>query len=105
MTTKKYRYILSTHDIIISGGMYMENSLKLILDKLNIIDSDLKELKQGQKGLEQGQINLTDKLDAFEKQTMKRFNEVDSKIDSVSNAVADLMEFRTDTESRLKKIK
>ncbi|HEY5562804.1 MAG TPA: hypothetical protein VIK72_13795 [Clostridiaceae bacterium] len=83
----------------------MENSLKLILDKLNIIDSDLKELKQGQKGLEQGQINLTDKLDAFEKQTMKRFNEVDSKIDSVSNAVADLMEFRTDTESRLKKIK
>jgi len=63
------------------------------------------ELKQSQMELERGQINLTDKMDAFEKQTMKRFNEVDSKIDSVSNAVADLMEFRTDTESRLKKIK
>lgn len=90
----------------------MEDTLKLILDKLNNIDSDIKDLKQGQLALEQGQksferrqINLEDKLDAFEKQTMKRFGEIDSKIDSVSNAVADLMEFRTDTESRLKKIK
>lgn len=83
----------------------MEDTLKLILDKLNSIDVDIKDLKQGQKGLERGQINLEDKLDAFEKQTMKRFDLVDSKIDSISIAVADLMEFRTDTESRLKKIK
>jgi len=36
----------------------MEDSLKLILDKLNNIDSDIKELKQGQMGLEQGQMEL-----------------------------------------------
>ena len=139
----------------------MEETLKLILDKLNSMDSDIKDLKQGQnrleqgqknleqgqksleqrqisleqgqknleqgqKGLEQGQksleqrqtsleqrqtsleqgqLNLADKLDSFEKQTMKRFNEIDNKISSVSDAVADLMEFRTETESKLKKIK
>ena len=111
----------------------MEETLKLILDKLNSMDSDIKDLKQGQnrleqgqknleqgqKGLEQGQksleqrqtsleqgqLNLADKLDSFEKQTMKRFNEIDSKISSLSDAVADLMEFRTEAESKLKKIK
>ncbi len=53
--------------------MHMEETLKVILDKLYIMDSDIKELKQGQ-------IYLTDKLDSFEKQTMKRFNDVDSKV-------------------------
>ncbi len=90
----------------------MEETLKLILNKLDSMDSDIKELKQGQNrleqrqtSLEQGQLNLADKLDSFEKQTMRRFNEIDSKISSVNDAVADLMEFRTETESKLKKIK
>ena len=97
----------------------MEETLKLILDKLNSMDSDIKDLKQGQNRLEQGQksleqgqknleqrqLNLEDKLDSFEKQTMRRFNEIDSKISSLSDAVADLMEFRTEAESKLKKIK
>ena len=118
----------------------MEETLKLILEKLSGMESDIKELKLGQEGLVQGQkelfqgqeglvqgqkelfqgqkelfqgqknlelsqIKLSDKLDAFEKQTMERFNELDSKIASINDAVADLMEFRTDTESKLKKIK
>ncbi len=97
----------------------MEDTLKLILDKLNSMDSDIKDIKQGQikleqgqtrleqrqSVLEQGQIRLADRLDSFEKQTMKRFNEIDNKLESISNAVADLMEFRTDAESKLKKIK
>lgn len=111
----------------------MEETLKLILEKLSGMESDIKELKLGQEGLVQGQkelfqgqeelfrgqeelfqgqknlelsqIKLSDKLDAFEKQTMKRFNELDSKIASINDAVANLMEFRTDTESKLKKIK
>lgn len=90
----------------------MEETLKLILNKLESMDSDIKDLKQGQNrleqrqtSLEQGQLNLADKLDSFEKQTMRRFNEIDSKISSVNDAVADLMEFRTETESKLKKIK
>ncbi len=96
------------------------DKLDLIIEKLNSMDSDIKELKSSMgsdikelkssmgsdiKELKQGQINLTARLDSFEKQTMKRFNEVDSKISSVSDAVAELMEFRTDTESKLKKIK
>ncbi len=125
----------------------MEETLKLILEKLNGMESDIKELKlgqgelsqgqkelfqgqeelfkgqkqlfkgqeelfrgqselfQGQKALEVSQVKLSDKLDAFEKQTMKRFNELDSKIASINDAVADLMEFRTYAESNLKKIK
>lgn len=76
----------------------MDETVNLILDKLNSMDSDIKELKHGQK-------NITDKLDSFEKQTMKRFNAVDSKISSVSDVVANLFEFRTDTVSKLKKNK
>lgn len=76
----------------------MEELLKQIL-------TELKDLKQGQKDLQQGQKNLEDRLDTFEKKTIHSFNEVDNKIDGIYSAVADLMEFRTEAESRLKKIK
>ena len=59
-------------------------------------------LEESQKKLEQGQFNLNEKLEAFQNQTMSRFNQVDKKLDSVYDAVADLMEFRTEVESRLK---
>lgn len=76
----------------------MEELLKQIL-------IELKDLKQGQKDLQQGQKNLEDRLDTFEKKTIRSFSEVDNKIDGIYSAVADLMEFRTEAESRLKKIK
>ena len=42
---KNYRYIVLTHDIVFSERCTMEETLKLILDKLNSMDSNIKELK------------------------------------------------------------
>ncbi len=42
---RKCRYIVLTHDIVFSERCTMEETLKLILDKLNSMDSNIKELK------------------------------------------------------------
>jgi len=76
----------------------MDELLKQVL-------TEIKDIKQGQLNLEKGQFNLTEKVNAFESQVNNRFDKVDTKLDSVYDAVADLIEFRTEAEQKLKMIK
>jgi len=90
----------------------MDELLKQILSEIKEIKQGQDKLEQGQAKLEQGQhslekglFNLSEKVYAFESQVNNRFDKLEKKIDTVYNAVADLIEFRTETEQKLKMIK
>jgi chromosome segregation ATPase len=111
----------------------MEETLKLILEKVSKIDAieqELQELKQGQKnmderltGLEQGQkelkqgqskldakidgvnANVSDKIHAVDKKMNTRFDKLEKKVDGIQETVGDLVEFRIGAEGKLEKMK
>ncbi|MCR4435297.1 MAG: hypothetical protein QHH06_08155 [Clostridiales bacterium] len=87
------------------GQQGMESRLQNLEKGQQSMESRLQNLEEGQHNLEMGQLSLSDKLQSFEIQVNNRFNQVDKKLDILSDAVADLMEFKTDTEQKLKKIK
>jgi len=76
----------------------MEELLKQILTEIKDMKLEIRDVKQGQNG-------LNDKVQAFENQVNNRFNNLDKKLDTVYSVVADLIEFRVDTEQKLKKVK
>ena len=83
----------------------MDELLKQILSEIKEIKQGQTKLEQGQRNLEKGLFNLSEKVSAFESQVNNRFDKLERKVDTVYNAVADLIEFRTEAEQKLKMIK
>jgi hypothetical protein len=79
----------------------MEETLKLILEKVSKIDA----IEQGLKELQRGQENIKDEIQSFKTQVNTRFDKLEKKVDVINNMVGDLVESRGETEGILKNIK
>ena len=70
----------------------MEEMLKQVL-------SEIKELKQGQKNLEN---KFDDRFESLNNKLNDRFNKIDKKLDVVYDITAELLEFKTEATQKIK---
>ncbi len=84
----------------------MEDTLKLILGKLDLLEKGQKALEQGQKSLEQRQMNLEQgqkELKTEVKGLREDLSKLVRKVDAIAEQTAGLLEFKTEVTKQLEK--
>ncbi len=77
----------------------MEETLKLILVKLDLLEKGQKALELGQQSLEQGQKAL----EQGQKELQKDLHQLARKVDAIAEQTAGLLEFKTEVTKQLEK--